>query len=113
MNNKPLTDNIKQKANAIYKHLYNIYPNYATKEELAKVIGATNERTVRDVINTLRKVKPIISVSSGKGYKLARTTADIEEVRHCWQEIDSRQEELELTKQPLIKFYEQAKKMGA
>lgn len=100
---KPLTDNIKQKANLLYVYLKDI-GRYATKEEIGNYLGIKNERSVRDVIALLATKKPIISHSGGKGYKLAQTKDDIEEVEHTWAELSSRMEEIEKRIKPLIKF---------
>lgn len=103
---KPITKNIKEKANALYGYLKAQYPRYCTKDELAKVIGCTNERTVRDVIAALSTVRPIIANSTTNGYKLALTPSDVEEVRHTWAELSSRNLEIEKRMKPLIKFIE-------
>ena len=105
---KPITTNIKIKANALFAYMVKQYPRYCTKEELAKVIGCSNERTVRDVIAALSTVKPIIANSTTNGYKVALTTADVEEVRHTWAELSSRSEELEKRMKPLIGFIEKS-----
>ena len=103
---KPITTNIKKKANALYIYMKKQYPRYCSKDELARVIGCTNERSVRDVIAALSTVCPIISNSATKGYKLALKKEDVEEVRHTWAELSSRNEEIERRMQPLIKFIE-------
>ena len=108
---KPLTENIKQKANAVYVYMKKQYPRYCSKDELAKVIGCTNERTVRDVIAALSLVRPIISNSTTNGYKVALKLCDMEEVRHTWAELSSRAEELEKRMKPLIDFYEKAREI--
>lgn len=106
---KPITANMAEKANALYKHLKRAYPRYCTKDELARVIGCKNERSVRDVIALLSTRKPIISNSTQEGYKLALKMSDVEEVRHTWAELSSRSEELERRMQPLINFIEKAR----
>ena len=103
---KPITNNIKEKANTLYAYLKKAYPRYCTKEELARVIGCTNERTVRDVIAALSTVRPIIANSTTNGYKVALRPADVEEARHTWAEQSSRVEELQKRMQPLIAFIE-------
>lgn len=106
--NKPITANMKEKANAIYLILKD--GKWHTKEELGERLGIKNERSVRDVISTLSKRRPIISTSDGKGYKMALYVKDIEDVKHAWLELDSRIEELTARRECLIKFYEQAEK---
>ena len=102
---KPPTDNMKCKANKLFKYLKDI-GRYATKEEIGDFLGISNERSVRDVISLLATKKPIISHSGGKGYKLAQTADDLEEVERTWAELSSRAEELERRMQPLIAFRE-------
>jgi hypothetical protein len=48
----------------------------------------------------------LIATSDQRGYKIAKTKADLEEVIHQWKELDSRIEQLEERKKPLIEFYE-------
>lgn len=100
---KPLTDNMKEKANKLYMYLKNI-GGYATKEEIGEYLGVKNERSVRDIISLLATKKPIISNSCGKGYKLAQSKEDLDEVEHTWAELSSRMEELEKRMFPLIAF---------
>lgn len=105
---KPLTDNMKEKANKLYMYLKNI-GGYATKEEIGEYLGVKNERSVRDIISLLATKKPIISNSCGKGYKLAQSEEDLDEVEHTWAELSSRMEELEKRIKPLISFREKHK----
>ena len=106
---KPITDKMREKANALFVIMKD--GKWHTKEELGAKLGIKNERSVRDVISTLSKRRPIISTSDGKGYKLALYVSDMEDVRHTWMELDSRIEELEARRQSLIEFYEQAETM--
>ena len=107
---KPLTDAIKQKASILYKYMLQ-KNDYVTKDEVCRVCGVKNERQARDIISVLASKKPIISTSDAKGYKLARYMEDLEQVIHTWNEIDSRINELDKRRQPLIKFYETAKSL--
>lgn len=102
---KPPTDNMKCKANKLFKYLKDI-GRYATKEEIGAVLGIGNERSVRDVIALLATKRPIIASSGCKGYKLAQTADDLKEVERTWAELSSRAEELERRMQPLIAFRE-------
>lgn len=104
---KPVTPNMKDKVNRLYTFMKG-KNDFVTKEEIGEFLGIANERSVRDVIAVLSTKKPIISTSDNKGYKLARTTKDIDLVRQAWMEIDSRQSELEKRKKPLIEFYDKA-----
>ena len=75
------------------------------KVEIMLHFGVT-ERTAREMISNISKKSPVIATSDNSGYRIARTAEDLEEVIHSWKEIDSRQDELEERKQPLIRFYE-------
>lgn len=109
---KPVTTNIKKKANAIFSFLYS-NRRFCTKDELMQAIGCTNERSVRDIINLLRNMNYcIVSVSDRKGYYLALTEQDLDIVRHAWQEIDSRIDELDAVRKCFKKFYDNAVKNG-
>ena len=105
---KPITDNMKEKANKLFLYLKSI-GRYATKEEIGEYLGVSNERVVRDIISVLATRKPIISKSNSCGYRLAMTIDDLEEVENVWCEIDSRIEQLEERKKPLIAFYDKMK----
>lgn len=101
---KPVTQGMKDKVNRMYIVLRR--GGYFTKEQLAQELDIKSERAVRDVMSTLSKRNPIIAMSDNKGYKLAMTTDDLEEVVHSWQEIDSRIEELDARRKQLIAFYD-------
>jgi hypothetical protein len=105
---KPITSGMKEKANKLFFFLKDI-GRYATKEEIGEYLGVKNERIVRDIIALLATKKPIISCSSGKGYKLAYTEDDLEEVEHTWAELSSRVEELQKRMKPLIEFHNRVK----
>jgi hypothetical protein len=105
---KPITDNIKQKVNELYSFLLR-QNDYVTKEEIGVMLGVYNDRSIREIISVLATKKPIISKSNSKGYMLAKTIDDLEELENCWREIDSRIEQLELRKKPLIAFYDKIK----
>ena len=100
---KPITDNMKDKANRLFKYLKYI-GRYATKEEISEYLGVKSERGVRDIISLLATKKCIISTSSSKGYKLAQSIDDLEDVIHCWKEMDSRIEQLEERKKTVNCF---------
>ena len=101
---KPITDGMKDKANAMYVIMKR--GGFWTKQQLGDILGIKNERSVRDVISLLSKKVPIISTSDCKGYALAKSVDDLEDVIHTWKELDSRIAELEERKKPLINFYE-------
>lgn len=105
---KPITENAKEKVNALYLFLKG-KNDFVSKDEIGAYLGVKNERTVRDIISLLSHKKPIISNSKGLGYKLALTKEDLEMVELTWKEIDSRIEELEKRRKPLVEFCEKAK----
>ena len=105
---KPLTQNIKDKANKLFVFL-SCKTDFVTKEEIGEYLGVKNERSVRDVISLLAIKKPIISHSGGKGYKLAQSKEDLEELERTWAELSSRMEELEKRIKPLIAFRDKIK----
>lgn len=107
---KPITNKMAEKANALFEIMKD--NRWHTKEELGEKLGIKNERSVRDVISTLSKRKPIIATSDGKGYKMAMRVCDKDEVRHAWMEIDSRIEELEARRETLKAFYDKAQAKG-
>ncbi len=105
---KPQITAIQERANIIYRYL-RAKQDYCTKKELCFVLGweynTSNERRIRDILSLLSHKKPIIATSdNNKGYKLAQTQQDIEEVEHTWKELDKRIEEIENRKKPLISF---------
>ena len=99
---KSITQNIKRKANALWDYMRT--RDYVTKDEICAVTGCTNERSAREVVAVLATVKPIISTSDSKGYKLARSRADIDDAMHSLNELTSRQNELERREAPLSEF---------
>ena len=105
---KPITENMKDKANKLFIYLKSI-GRYATKEEIGDFLGIKNERSVRDVIALLATKKPIISKSNSCGYKLAQTEADLQEVENTWADLSSRVDELEKRMKPLIAFRDKLK----
>lgn len=109
---KPTTTRMKEKARLIYDYL-KANDRFVGKDELARVIGVSDERTVRDVITFIAMSAPIISNSKQSGYKLARKVSDAEAVKHTWIELSSRQQELGKRMKPLIRFYNKAKAKGA
>lgn len=100
---KPITENAKEKVNALYLFLKS-KNDFVSKDEIGAYLGVKNERSVRDIISCLATKKPIISNSTGAGYKLALTIEDLEEVEHTLKEMSSRIEELQKRMQPLYKW---------
>ena len=100
---KPFTPNIRENANKLFYYLRE-QTDYVTKEQIGEYLGIKDERSVRIVISALATRKPILSRSSGRGYKLAQTIEDLEEVEICWADLTSRMEEIEKRIKPLITF---------
>ena len=104
MNVKPVTENMKQKCIKLYNYMKD-NNRYCTKQELMALFN-TGERQVRDIISTLSQQSPIIATSDKKGYKLAYKVTDLDDVEHTLAELDSRIEELEKKKKPLLQWRE-------
>lgn len=102
---KELTSEQKQRLNAIYRMLI---PG-TTKEEISATFDIS-ERQARDYVSYIKKVKPVIATSAMKGYKIARTMADLELAKQTAREIKSRIEDLNESYKPLIKFIEKAER---
>lgn len=104
---KPMTENQKINGNKLYKFMKN--NDIVTKEQMLDCLGwdKTKDRQLRDLISCIAKRVPVISTSDSKGYKIAQTKQDLKDVVHQWKELDSRIEELQKRREPLIKFYEE------
>lgn len=109
---KPMTENEKKNGNLLYKYL--MQNDVVSKEQMLAVLGwdSKKDRQLRDLLSMIGKKVPLIATSDQKGYKIAKTKADLEEVEHQWKELDSRIENLKERVTPLIKFYEQYKYKG-
>lgn len=103
---KPMTENQRQNANSLYRFL--MVSDVVTKEELCAELGWTQnkDRQLRELLSIIGKKFPLIATSDQKGYKIAKSKGDLEQVIHQWKELDSRIEQLEERKKPLIEFYE-------
>ena len=103
---KPMTENQRQNGNKLYRLL--MAYDVVTKEEMLAELGwdSKKDRQLRDLLSMIGKKRPLISTSDSKGYKMAKTKADLEEVKHQWKELDSRIEQLKERRKPLIDFYE-------
>jgi len=83
--------------------LYDYIPDnrWITREELVRITGFS-DRKVRDGISELRKDPKtmVVSSSHGKGYK---RPSNVEEMKTCLNEINSRVKDLELQKRAILK----------
>jgi DNA-binding winged helix-turn-helix (wHTH) protein len=109
---KPMTENEKKNGNLLYKYL--MQNDVVSKEQMLAVLGwdSKKDRQLRDLLSMIGKKVPLIATSDQRGYKIAKTKADLEEVEHTWKELDSRINNLDERRKPLIKFYEQYKYKG-
>lgn len=99
---------MKEKARVLYQYMKE-HPEPISKETICQICGVNNERSAREIIAVIAERRPIIATSDCKGYRLALTESDLSDVEHSWAEIDSRIEELEKRKKPLIDFYDKTK----
>jgi hypothetical protein len=106
---KPTLTNIQERANKLYEYL-KTQDDYVTKEQIGAYLGVDNERSVREVISLLATKKPILSKSNSKGYKLAKSVKDVDDAINVWCELDSRMEELNKRRTPIINFVERMNK---
>lgn len=106
---KPTLTNIQERANKLYEYL-KTQDDYVTKEQIGAYLGIDNERSVREVISLLATKKPILSKSNSKGYKLAKSVKDLDDAINVWTELDSRMEELNKRRTPIINFVERMNK---
>lgn len=109
---KPMTENEKVNGNKLYKYM--MTHDVLTKEQMLAFLGwdSKKDRQLRNLISMIAKKVPVISTSDSKGYKIAKTKEDLEQVEHQWREFDTRISEMEARKEPLIKFYEKFKYRG-
>ena len=101
---KPMTENQKKNGNLLYRLLMTY--DVVTKDEMCAELGWTTskDRQLRELLSMIGRKVPLIATSDQKGYKIAKTKADLEEVCHQWKELDSRILNLKERITPLIKF---------
>lgn len=96
-----LTRAMRDRLNDLYRLLKT---RYYTKQELMEVFE-TGERQIRDMISTLSHKVPVISTSgTNMGYKVATCKEDLENARYSCAELESRVNEIEKRKKPLMDF---------
>lgn len=105
---KPFTANIREKANKLFFYLRE-QDDFVTKQQISDYLGIKDERSTREIISALATRKPILSRSSGCGYKLCQTEADLEEAEHTIAEMSSRIEEIQKRMQPLYAWRDKIK----
>lgn len=101
-----MTDNQKMYGNKLYNYL--MKNDVVTKDEMLHFLGwdKKKDRQLRELISLIAQKRPVIATSDQKGYKIAKTVADLREVEHQWKELDSRIEQLQERRKPLIDFRE-------
>ena len=106
---KPMTENQRFYGNKLYKFLKE--NDFVTKEEMLAHLGwdKTKDRQLRDLLSLIGQKVPLISVSTDRGYKIAKTKDDLELVEHSWAELSSRIEVLNSRITPLAKFRDKYK----
>lgn len=102
---KPMTENEKINGNKLYKFM--MTHDVVTKEQMLAHLGwdSKKDRQLRDLISNIAKKVPVISTSDTRGYKIAKTEKDLDAVQFEWSELDSRIEQLNERRKPLIAFY--------
>ena len=106
---KPMTENQKYYGNMLYNFL--MANDTVTKEQMLEHLGwdKSMDRQLRDLLSLIGQKVPLISVSSDKGYKIAKNKNDLALVEHSWAELSSRVEVLNNRIAPLIKFRDKHK----
>lgn len=104
---KPMSQKTKDRLNAVARRLI----DWQLKEDLQSYLHC-DERTVRDLVSTVSKRVPIISVSDKKGYKRAMTQEDLELAKQSYAELESRVRELFARMKPLANFISKFKVGG-
>lgn len=64
------------------------------KEEIAETVGLSGEREARAYVSALKKKFPVISHNGYKGFRIARTSADVPDNERTFFEVLSRVEEM-------------------
>lgn len=105
---KPFTANIREQANKLFIYLRE-QDDFVTKQQIGDYLGIKDERSTRAIISALATRKPILSRSSGCGYKLCKTEQDLEEAEHTLAEMSSRIEEIQKRMQPLYAWRDKVK----
>ena len=101
---KPMTENQKYYGNML--HTFLKQNDVVTKEQMLEYLGwdSKKDRQLRDLLSMIGKKKPLISTSDSKGYKIAKTQKDLQEVEHTLAEMSSRVEEIQKRMKPLYEF---------
>ena len=95
------SEKTRQQLNAVYRLLF--ARDVVLKSEI-QTSFKLHERVVRDLIATVAKKVPVISLSSETGYKLAKTENDLEATFNARKELASRRVEMLAREKPLINF---------
>lgn len=106
---KPMTENQKYYGNLLYKYL--MTHGVVTKEEMFAYLGwnSKKDRQLRDLLSMIGKKVPLVSVSSSKGYFIAKTVDDLAMVENALWEWQSRKDEADERMKPLLEFRDKVK----
>lgn len=97
-----MTEERRAKLNALYRIMLD---KAVTKEDVMDIFRVS-ERIARDMIVEVAKVRPVISFSDKRGYRVACRPEDLTDARHALLDIRSRQSELERRALMLEQFLE-------
>ena len=100
LKDKPMTQKDKEMLNSMAKMLA---VDWMTKPEIMKMFRL-GERKARDCVNAIAKRVPIMSLSSGKGYKWARSIDDPDNAIAARNELRSRKKEMQEREERLTEF---------
>lgn len=97
-----MTEERRAKLNALYRIMMD---KAVTKEDVMDIFRVS-ERIARDMIAEVAKVRPVISFSDKRGYRVACRPEDLTDARHALLDIRSRQSEMERRALMLEQFLE-------
>lgn len=97
-----MTGERKAQLNALYRMMCE---RTVTQDDVMIAFGV-GRRLARDMISEVAKVRPVISLSDRRGYRVAMKIEDMCDARHALAEIRSRQSEMERRALMLEKFLE-------
>lgn len=101
---KPMSEKERENGNKLY--LFLMAHDVVTKDEMLEHLGwdSKKDRQLRNLLSQIGKKRPLIATSDQRGYKIAKTQKDLEEVEHTLAEMSSRVEEIQKRMQPLYSF---------
>lgn len=106
-----LNEKERWRLNTVY-HSFEKSTGNQSKEKLCAVIGWNidgHDRQIREIISTIAKRFPIISLSGNKGYRMAKYNTDLDDVERQIADLESRINEMKARQAPLKKFAAKAR----